>query len=574
MKQKALFVLGIIFIFGVLLRFYQLGEVPVGFHRDEAFLGYNAYSLLKTARDMSGDFLPLHLRSFIYSPAGYSYIAMPFISLFDLNAYSVRFPAALFGSLTIIVSFFLAMELFRENKYKKIIGLLTAFLLAISPWHINLSRTATENVIVVFFISLGVLFYLIWTRRNKRLLLLLSFLFFGATFLLYQAPRAFLPMFIPLMIFSLAVGRIDKKKLIQPLILFFIIVLLPLFAILFSKDLSLRIKTVSIFATGESQLVLDEQIREDGVSDITTFASRFFHNKPTIYLSQFMQNYFAHFSFDFLFSDSGVPPRYTVPNMGIIYIIELPFLVIGALNLLDQRKKNRFFLLAWVLVSPIGSALTFDDVPNLQRTLIMFPALSIISANGFLVFFEMLKKQKWIVVGISALLVAAFFYSFAFYLHQYYIHQVAHKPWNRHEGYEMLVEKINNLLPYYNKAVITTTESAPAIFFLFYGKYDPTTFQRQTKDTKTNDFDRIEFDKYSFSSEGCPLIELEVRKNEVEERIMPPGIENNILYVNGLRCEVPEDDKVKLLDEIKRKDNSLIFHILEYRSKVKKEQEN
>ncbi len=553
MKQKALFVLGIIFILGMLLRFYRLGEVPVGLHRDEAFLGYNAYSLLKTARDMSGDFLPLHLRSFIYSPAGYSYFAIPFVSFFDLNAYSVRFPSALFGSLTILISFFLVKELFRENKYKKIIGLLTAFLLAISPWHINLSRTATENIVVVFFISLGVFFYLIWARQNRRLLLLLSFLSFGATFLLYQAPRAFLPIFIPLMIFSLTIGKTDKKKLIQPLILFFVIILLPLFAILFSKDLSLRIKTVSILATGENQLVLDEQIREDGVSNIGISASRAFHNKPIAYLSQFLRNYFAHFSFDFLFSDDAVPPRYTVPNMGIIYIIELPFLVIGALNLLNQRKKKSIFLLAWILIAPIGSALAFDDVPNLQRTLIIFPALSIISANGFLVLFEMLKKQKWIIAGAFTVLIAAFFYSFAFYLHQYYVHQVVHKPWNRHEGYERLVERVNNLLPNYNKAIITTSESAPAIFFLFYGKYDPLLFQKETKDAKTNDFDRINFGKYWFSPERCPLNTLKTG-------------EDAILYINAGNCKVPKDDRIKLLEEVKISDRSLLFQILEYKS--------
>lgn len=574
MKQKALFILVIIFILGVFLRFYRLGEVPVGLHRDEAFLGYNAYSLLKTSRDMSGDFLPLHLRSFIYSPAGYSYLTIPFVNLFDLNAYSVRFPSALFGSLTIIVSFFLVLELFRENKHKTAIGLLTAFLLALSPWHINLSRTATENIVVVFFISLGVLFYLTWTRQNKLLLLLLSFLFFGATFLLYQAPRAFLPIFIPLMIFSLTIGKTDKKKLIQPLILFFVIILLPLFTILFSKDLALRIKTVSIFATSETQLVLDEQIREDGVSNIGISASRAFHNKPLEYFLQFTKNYFAHFSFDFLFSDNGVPPRYTVPNMGLIYLVELPFFIIGVLNLLNQRSKNKFFLLGWILVTPIGSALTFDDVPNLQRTAIIFPALSIISANGFLVFFEMLKKQKWIIVGAITVLIAAFFYSFAFYLHQYYVHQLVHKPWNRHEGYEILVQKVNNLLPNYNKAIITTSESAPAIFFLFYGKYDPLLFQKETKGVKTNDFDRIGFDKYVFSQEACPLIDLEIRKNEIEERQMESGGENNIIYVNGLRCEVPKDDKARLVDEVKRSDNSLIFRILEYKSKIKKEREN
>ena len=63
--RKIKILLVIIFIIGILLRFYRLGDVPFGFHRDEAFLGYNAYSILQTGADMSGNFLPLHLKSFL-----------------------------------------------------------------------------------------------------------------------------------------------------------------------------------------------------------------------------------------------------------------------------------------------------------------------------------------------------------------------------------------------------------------------------------------------------------------------------------------------------------------------------
>src|SRR5579885_2151410 len=106
----------IIFFIGCTLRFYGLGEYPYGLHKDEAFLGYNAYSILKTARDITGNFLPLHLKSFLYSPAGYSYFSIPFIALFGLSVFSVRFASAFFGSLTILLVFFLTVELFHEYK--------------------------------------------------------------------------------------------------------------------------------------------------------------------------------------------------------------------------------------------------------------------------------------------------------------------------------------------------------------------------------------------------------------------------------------------------------------------------
>ncbi|MEK7119214.1 MAG: glycosyltransferase family 39 protein, partial [Patescibacteria group bacterium] len=190
--KKTTVLLFIIFILGSFLRFYTLGEVPVGLHRDEAFLGYNAYSLLKTGKDMNGIALPLHLKSFLYSPAGYSYASIPFIAAFGLNAFSVRFASALFGTLTILLTYFLVRELFKSSRLTSYISLLTSLLLAVSPWHLNLSRTATENTLAVFFITLGTLLYLLWHRNQRFIMLLASFVSFAISLFIYQAPRAFL----------------------------------------------------------------------------------------------------------------------------------------------------------------------------------------------------------------------------------------------------------------------------------------------------------------------------------------------------------------------------------------------
>src|SRR5258706_6264852 len=165
--RKIYILLTFICIIGALFRFYRLGEYPVGFHRDEAFLGYNAYAISQTVKDMSGNFLPLHLKSFLYSPAGYSYASIPFIKLFGLNAFSVRFASAFFGSISILLLFFLTWQLFAKVTYKYYMSILSAFFLAISPWHINLSRTATENTLVVFFLLLGANLYIFWTKRKN-----------------------------------------------------------------------------------------------------------------------------------------------------------------------------------------------------------------------------------------------------------------------------------------------------------------------------------------------------------------------------------------------------------------------
>lgn len=548
---RTLILLFTILLIGLILRFYKLGDFPSGFHRDEAFLGYNAYSILKTGKDMSGNLLPLHLQSFIYSPAVYSYLSIPFIRLFDLNIFSVRFASAFFGSLTVILTFFLVKELFRNNNNKTRISLLSSFLIAISPWHINLSRTATENTVVVFFIGLGTLCFLLWVRKEFLYLLLLSFFSFGLTLFIYQAPRAFLPFFIPLLIICFLGRKIKKGKIISAGALFLLVIMIPLFLILSSKSLSLRIRTVSVLAGSETKLVLNQQIREDGVEKTNSLLTRFFHNKLVGYSGVILENYFSHFSYNFLFTDKGLPDRYRVPLVGLLYLLELPIFILGTLYLMQESKKRiGIFLIGWIMLTPVGSALTFDDIPNLQRTLLVFPALSIISSFGF--FHLILKVKRKVLRKILILVFSTFLiFYFSFYIHQYYVHANKYRPWYRQDGYRELVEKINELLPRYKKIVITDRESAPTIFFLFFNNYGPERFQKE-KQLNVFDYDRINFGKYEFSQEECPA---RIEKDRLFG-------EKGVLYVNSGLCKVM-GSPIKEVAVIKRKDNSTVFRMVE-----------
>lgn len=561
--KKEYFLLLLIFLLAGFLRFYRLGGVPAGFYRDEAFLGYNAYSILQTGKDMSGNFLPLHLQSFLYSPAGYSYFSIPFIKIFGLNSFSVRFASAFFGTLTVLITYFLVKTIFDKFSFGNKLSAISAFLLTISPWHINLSRTATENTIVVFFVTLGVLFYLLYLKKDKFLLLILSFLYFVITLLTYQAPRAFLPFFIPLMIIIFYQKKLIFKKIIIISGLFLLTIILPFFLILRSPEISLRIRTVSIFYTQETQLIVDEELREDGVLGIGVKTARFFHNKPMGYFNQFFKNYFSHFSYDFLFTDSGLPNRYKVPGSGLLYLIDLPLLILGLTFFLKYSSKIGVFLMGWVLLGFIGAGLTFDDMPNLQRTLIVFPALSIISGVGLYYLLTILRKIKYLLVKIFLVFLIFSFsvFNFLSYLHQYYVHQLNHRPWYRQEGYQKLVKKVNENLPLFKEVIITDWEPAPTIFFLFFGQYDPQKFQEETKNlSNKQDFDRINFYKYKFVPKQCPLIENK-SKNPItgEIKIKVLG-EKDILYVNQGACE-PVTAALEIAI-IKRGDNNKIFKVL------------
>ncbi len=562
MKKQYLLLISI-FILGAFLRFYKLGDVPIGLHTDEAYFGYNAYSILHTGREMTGNFLPLNLKSFLFSPAGYSYASIPFITFFGLSAFSVRFASALFGSLTIILTFFLAGQLFRSFKNREYIALATSFFLAISPWHINLSRVSTESVLVVFFISLGILLYLLWEERNKYYFLILSLLAFAANIFIYQAARSFLPLFLPLL-FIVFTRKIFSKRNIFPIAGFILLIVVPVLLILRSSDLSFRIRTLSIFGNPQTQLVLDEQAREDGISGVKPIESRFFHNKITSYSLTFLDNYTKHFSYDFLFTDFGLPIRYKVPGMGLLYLFELPLLILGIWKILNLNKKLAVFIIGWILLVPVGSALTFDDVPNLQRTLIVFPALSIIVALGFVWLTDEAKKRikrKYVLKIAYFLLFVIAFYNFAFYMHQYYVHQIVHRPWYRQEGYEKLVSEINKHAYAYKRVVVTNAQVNPTIFLLFYNQYDPASIQKIIEKSSGTNYGDVSFSKYQVSQEQCPVRE-EIL-TDTKTGLDYPSItgEKGVLYVEDGTCKVV-DGKVNILSQIRRSDDTLVFQLV------------
>lgn len=123
-------VLLLILVLSFFLRTYKINTNPPSLDWDEASIGYNAYSLLKTGADEYGYKLPLSIRSFgDYKPPVYIYLDVPSVAFFGLNETGVRFPSALFGFLSVLVIYLLVKEVFDtwDSDKKEKLALTAAF---------------------------------------------------------------------------------------------------------------------------------------------------------------------------------------------------------------------------------------------------------------------------------------------------------------------------------------------------------------------------------------------------------------------------------------------------------------
>lgn len=546
LKSWGLFIF--IIILASFLRLYQLDKVPVGLHGDEASIGYNAFSLLKTAKDQNGNFLPLAIDQFgDFRPAGYHYIDVPFVAVMGLNTLSTRLPSALFGISSIIVFYFLLFELFN----KKSISLLGSFLLAVSPWHIVISRATSEGVIAAFFVLLGTVFLFHSFKKTKHSVwfLVLGFLSYFISFLFYHSARLFAPMII-ITLFPIAYYhfKLTRKFIILSAGLFIILITSLFFLLTIGKG-SYRAADVSILNIPGGSKELKQSMDEDGTQN--PLLTRFFHNKFYFYSRLFAIEYYQHFNGEFLFVNNGNPVRYKVPWSGNLYPVEAPFLLLGFAFLLTAalKEKKLLFLIpiAWLFLGPVPAGLTWEDIPNVQRASFEIYGLVMLSSYGLYEVFQLFSKKTW-TYSLGILIAVFFLQNFFYFSHNYFYHSALQEPWYRSASESQVVFDVVNNLSKYDRVEMTTQNNNNFIFYLYYTQFDPKKFQQLGSPREK---DNLHFGKLVYLYASCPL-EGNPGQNKIDK--------DKVLYVDKPDCQLPKNAIV--LDTISTPDGAPSFKVV------------
>ncbi len=473
-------VIGLAFV----LRFWQLGNVPGSVSNDEAAYIYSGYSIWETGRDIAGVKFPLSINldnSFSPVPV---YIIAPFVGIFELNAFWGRLPFAFAGFGSLILFYFIVRMLLKER-----IALFATFSFTISPWHLHLSRTTLDAVFALFFFLVG--FYL-FLKFYKKGSILWSFPAFLLSFYSYHGTKLFLVIFIAFLLWYFRESILKRKKELG-IFIFLCILMIGSFHYI-SKTQNVSRQQIFFWSDMIEPTTTVNKDREQ--STAPQFLRKIFSNKPIHLARRARENYLEAFSPEYLFlygEQSGVSAQYGTTQRGVLYIVELPLLIIGLYYLFSKKKSVFWLIFGGLLIAPLPSAFT-GDRSYVIRSIMMLPFLMTFIGAGIYSFMEFALSKRFIYrFGLVSGLGGLYCFLLSLYLYQYYFRYPTYASEAWFYSTKEVTEYLGKNKDKYENVSITygTPMILPA--YGFYNKTDPEKIQYAWADFKNRKFDGINY---------------------------------------------------------------------------------
>lgn len=391
--MKRYLLLGVCFI-AVFLRLYALATIPPSPSLDEVSIGYNAQSILLTGKDEYGTMFPLLLRAYDdYRPALYVYLTIPFVAVMGLTAMAVRIPSVMLSILTVIVAYGIGKIVGKKYFSFPGLGYLTAFLLSISPWHIYISRLGHEANLGLALVSLGVYFFLSAGLEGKKRFFILSAIFMGLSVHGYQSEKIVSPLLVIAGCIAFWKEMLGAKKEVIFSCIIGMLIAFPAILATVSPEGMVRFRGTSAFSSdapivaAATDRYIDAQQRNDPVGMMV-------NSKYVSYTRVFAENYVSHFSPVWLFTGRN-SEAHKVPGMGLMYLWEAPFLVLGIWAFIRSNipRKIALFIILSLLIAPIPASIT-TQAPHAMRSYTSLPVMQLMEAIGIWLVVTGITQQK------------------------------------------------------------------------------------------------------------------------------------------------------------------------------------
>ncbi len=534
-KNREVVILALLIVLAFGVRIYKVTFSPEGLYIDETSIGYNAYSLLTTGKDEHGVSWPLFFEAFgewklpVYIYA--VWLTQIFLGPSDL---SVRLPAVLFGSFSVVLMYLWVKEFLNRTSLDRNVATLTSqrkrnflffkeachqtdpdlknktvnltpaflagFLLAISPWHYQFTHTGFEASAAIFFILLGLWLFFRAINYKTGLTLNFSILAFISALYSYNSAR----IVVPGLLFLLVILFYRSFKFWEWLkaALIFLLTSWPFMLFSISPAGWVRARQASIFFSNTSNPMAVFLINYwQNISPMTLF----FRGEPTI----------AHL---------------TIYRWGLMYLVELPLFFLGLINLLWRRNRLTACILGFTIIGFIPPAIG-NLSPHALRGSLVIPAVIFISVWGFTVLQKNIKHQT----GVLAIYIIILWFSLFNFLNTYHNYYTVHAGWDWQIGIKRATKQIKKLQNTVSDIYINNRNwGATTIAFLWYLQFPPIELH--------NAADKNNLGKYHFEAKTSS------------------AIPSNSVYV-GAEAYFANDPQFKLVDTIYYPDGAVAFYI-------------
>lgn len=484
LRSKQTLLLFVVLLVGFFLRFTKLGEIPIALNRDEASLGYTAWSIWQRGTDEHGVRLPLNIQSFgDWKLPLYVYTLVPVVATFGLNAWSVRLPSTVAGVVSIGLVYILARLLFEpELKSGKLpllqwLPLLLSAVWAVSPWSVHLSRIAYEANLTLSIFLLGMIFWFMGVQRElsvsktfAQFLVVafpLSALCFGLTLFGYHSFQVFTPLMgIGLLIgFREKVFELARTKLPWFALTFVITLVFVASVLLSQRTRANQTKFSGISVLGEERYAGQLFAHRQLVAELPGPLDKVYVNTPRLQFAAFWQNLVKAVSPEFLFITGGTHGSHNFFGMGNLYAYALVTIPLGMWWLLHRKIQHRWVIWYWLMAAFIAPILTIVSAHSVR----LFPLsvmAELLSVLGMISIFQKVENQgvwKKVTVGGMALVGAySIFYLIVTYFFVFPILGAKAWPWQMQPMVEYLQQEG------VGKNIFIEGESySPYIWFLF-----------------------------------------------------------------------------------------------------------
>jgi len=457
MRRTLLVFLLAALILGGALRFWRLSSVPPALYCDEAFQGYEAYSLLVTGADSRGVATPLFFDVFEmgWEEPLYIYLTTLPVKMLGTTEAAARSVAAAGGTLALAAVAALAFGVGGE-----IAAVSAGALMALSPWAFHFSRVGFQASILPLFLAAGAAALIAALGGRKgferpRLSLLLAG---GATLTLALYTYVAARFLVPALFVGLVATHLQSLRAFGVRRCAALAAVVALFAV-----------PVIMFARTPAGMARYQDVGL--VSRYSGFEA----------VSHFAANYLSYLSPGFLLTEGDPNSRHSIGGFGALHPHDLLFLIAGIAAAAMRRRQSDAFLLWWLAVAPLPAALAAGPA-HAVRAIGALPAIYALEGLGVAALLRKgslldpaRKRGRVLLCGVA---IAAAASSAAYLYHYFVVYPVASAPaWEY--GLKEAYTEIEALASSHDSIYITRGEDFPYMQRLYLFAFPPQEYQRR-----------------------------------------------------------------------------------------------